>query len=147
MTQPPPAADSRSLGLAHYAARGVLEAVLDRYGLTFRQQLALRLVVLAPAPVEHGALVAEVHDALKSGAAGTADDVAALTAKGLVAPEGSRLRATDEGRALHSRITTEVGGISARVWAGLPAADLAAAGRVLAQVKERADAELAALTA
>lgn len=36
--------------------------------------------------------------------------------------------------------------IGARVWGGIPAEDLAAAGRVLALVTERANAELAALT-
>ncbi|MFE2738808.1 MarR family transcriptional regulator, partial [Streptomyces sp. NPDC059349] len=34
-----------------------------------------------------------------------------------------------------------------RIWGGIPAEDLAAAGRVLALVTERANAELAALTA
>lgn len=35
---------------------------------------------------------------------------------------------------------------TARVWGGIPAEELAATGRVLALVTERADAELAALT-
>ncbi|MFE2739040.1 MarR family transcriptional regulator, partial [Streptomyces sp. NPDC059349] len=34
-----------------------------------------------------------------------------------------------------------------RIWGGIPAEDLAAAGRVLALVTERANAELAAMTA
>ncbi|MFG2512445.1 hypothetical protein [Streptomyces sp. NPDC048584] len=37
--------------------------------------------------------------------------------------------------------------IGARSWGGVPAEDLAAAGRVLALVTERADAEVAALNA
>ncbi len=36
--------------------------------------------------------------------------------------------------------------LSARIWGGIPAEGLAAAGRVLALVTARADAELAALT-
>lgn len=32
-----PPADARALGLAHYAARGVLEQILARHGVTFQQ--------------------------------------------------------------------------------------------------------------
>ncbi|RST08678.1 hypothetical protein EF910_00010 [Streptomyces sp. WAC07149] len=75
MTMTAPVADARILGLAHYAARGVLEHVLARHGLTHT------------APV------------------------------------------------------------TARIWGGIPSEDLAAAGRVLALVTERANVELTALTA
>lgn len=57
------------------------------------------------------------------------------------------MRVTDAGRDFYSRVSAETGEISARIWGGIPAEDLAAAGRVLATVTERADAELAALSA
>ena len=54
---------------------------------------------------------------------------------------GSR---TPDGR-LFTRSAAETAPISARIYAGIPAEDLAAAGRVLTLVTERANAELAAL--
>ena len=44
-------------------------------------------------------------------------------------------------------MSSETAVISARIYAGIPAEDLAAAGRVLALVAERANTELAALAA
>ena len=55
------------------------------------------------------------------------------------------MRITDAGRELFDRTSAETAPISARVYAGIPAEDLAAARRVLAHVTERANAELAAL--
>jgi DNA-binding MarR family transcriptional regulator len=57
------------------------------------------------------------------------------------------LRVTEAGRELYERVTAETGAISARLYAGVPEADLVVAGRVPAQVTERADAELAASAA
>ncbi len=72
---------------------------------------------------------------------GTIDE---LIAAGLVAADASDVRITDAGRALYERITQETSGASARIWGDIPEADLLAAGRVLALVTERANAELAA---
>ncbi|MEG3627917.1 MarR family transcriptional regulator [Streptomyces poriticola] len=146
MTTSAPIADGRTIGLAHYASRAVLETVLRRYGATFQQLVALRLVAVADAPVERGALVAQVADALKSGPEDIREVVAELIARGLVADDASHLTATESGRDLQERTAAETAAISARIYAGIPAEDLAAAGRVLAVVTERADAELAALT-
>jgi DNA-binding MarR family transcriptional regulator len=142
-----PAADSRGLALAHYAARAVLERVLARHGVTFQQQVTLRPVALAEAPVEREALVAQVVDALKVDATVVQDVIAELITKGLLATETSRVLLTDAGREFHTAVSSETAEISARVWADIPAEDLAAAGRVLALVTERADAELAAMPA
>jgi hypothetical protein len=51
------------------------------------------------------------------------------------------LRLTDAGRELHERTSAEIAPVSARLYAGIPAEDLAVAGRVLALITERADAE------
>lgn len=61
--------------------------------------------------------------------------------------DGAHLGPTDAGRELLASVGTRTAPISARIWGGIPAEDLAAAGRVLALVTERADAELAALNA
>lgn len=147
MTTTAPVADARALGLAHYAARAVLESVLDRHGATFQQQITLRLVAVAEQPVERDALVAQVVDALKVDAADAHGVVEELGAKGLVTVDGFRIRVTDVGRDFCTSVTAETGRMSARIWDDIPAQDLAAAGRVLATVTERANAELAALSA
>jgi DNA-binding MarR family transcriptional regulator len=147
MTTTAPVADARALGLAHYAARAVLESVLDRHGATFQQQITLRLAVVAEEPVEHDALVSQVVGSLKVDSGDARGVIAQLAARGLVTVDGSVVRVTDAGRDFHTRVSAETGEISARIWGGIPAEDLAAAGRVLATVTERADAELAALSA
>ncbi|MFJ9115187.1 MarR family transcriptional regulator [Streptomyces sp. NPDC102394] len=144
MTTTAPVADARSLGLAHYAARAALESVLSRHGLTFQQHITLRSVVVAGAPVERDALVAQVTGSLKVETAAARDVVGELLGKGLLTAEATHVRAADAGRALYAEVAAEAGELSARIWSGIPAEDLAATGRVLALVTERADAELAA---
>ncbi|MFD9307931.1 MarR family transcriptional regulator [Streptomyces sp. NPDC060048] len=141
-----PFADARSLGLAHYAARGLLEHVLARHGVTFQQQIALRAAVTAGAPQTPHDLITQVQDSLKTDPVeirGTLDE---LLEKQLLVEDGACLRPTDAGRELLDAVGAQTAPLSARVWGGMAAEDLAAAGRVLALVTERANAELAALT-
>ncbi|MFD3559306.1 MarR family transcriptional regulator [Streptomyces sp. NPDC058686] len=142
-----PVADARALGLAHYAARGVLEHVLARHGATFQQQIALRAAVTADAPQTPDDLATQVQGSLKADPAGIRATLDEPLAKHLLVADGAHLRPTDAGRELLAAIGAETAPLTARVWDGIPAEDLAAAGRVLALVTERANAELAALTA
>ncbi|MFE5734407.1 MarR family transcriptional regulator [Streptomyces sp. NPDC056528] len=145
MTTTAPAADSRVLALAHYAARGVLEHVLARHGATFQQQIALRAA--AGTPQTPDGLVALVQGYLKADPAGIRATLDDLLAGRLLVADGPHLRPTDAGRELLAVVGAETAPLSARIWGGIPAEDLAATGRVLALVTERADAELAALPA
>ncbi|WP_181795346.1 MarR family transcriptional regulator [Streptomyces sp. WELS2] len=142
-----PLANSRDLGLAHYAARGVLEHVLARHGTTFQQQVALRAALTAGAPQTPDDLVAGVQHSLKADPAGIRATLDELLAKGLLEADGPHLRPTDAGRGLIAAVGEEIAPVSARIWSGIPTADLAATARVLALVTERANAELAAMTA
>lgn len=142
-----PVADARALGLAHYAARGVLEHVLAGHGITFRQQVALRVAVTADAPQTPDHLVTRVGDSLKADPADIRATLDELLAKRLLVADGAYLRPTEAGRELPAAVGAETAPITARIWGGIPADDLAAAGRVLALVNERADAELKTLTA
>ncbi|MFD6419992.1 MarR family transcriptional regulator [Streptomyces sp. NPDC060194] len=144
MTTTAPIADARAVGLAHYAARGVLETVLARHGLTFLQQNVLRAVAAEPSPAADEA-VARVVGTLKADPADIRAALDALTGRGLVAADGPVLRATAAGRELLDTTAAQVAPAGARIWGGIPAEDLAAAGRVLALVTERANAELARL--
>ncbi|MCX5152220.1 MarR family transcriptional regulator [Streptomyces sp. NBC_00320] len=141
-----PVADPRALALAHYAARGVLEHVLARRGISFQQQVAMRAALIADAPQTPDDLVTQVQGSLKADPADIRATLDELLAKQLLVADGAHLRPTDGGRELIAAIGAETAPVSARVWGGIPAADLAAAGRVLALVTERANAELAALT-
>ncbi|MEU4964010.1 MarR family transcriptional regulator [Streptomyces smyrnaeus] len=141
-----PVANARNLALAHYAARGVLEHVLDRHGSTFQQQVALRAAITADAPQTPDDLVTRVQDSLKADPADIRTTVDTLLAKQLLVTDGEHLRPTDAGRELLAAVGDETAPVSARIWGGIPDEDLAATGRVLALVTERANAELAALT-
>ncbi|MBO8201173.1 MarR family transcriptional regulator [Streptomyces smyrnaeus] len=142
-----PVANARNLALAHYAARGVLEHVLARHGSTFQQQVALRAAITADAPLTPDDLVTRVQDSLKADPADIRATVDALLAKQLLVTDGEHLRPTDAGRELLAAVGDETAPVSARIWGGIPDEDLAATGRVLALVTERANAELAALSA
>ncbi|MGY5036403.1 MarR family transcriptional regulator [Streptomyces sp. 900116325] len=142
-----PIADARALGLAHYAARGVLEHVLARHGATFQQQVALRAAVTADAPRTPNDLVTEVRGSLKADPTDIRATLDELLAKQLLVADGAHLRPTDAGRELIAAVGAETAPITARIWGGIPAEDLTAAGRVLALVAARANAELAALAA
>ncbi|CAM5587782.1 MarR family transcriptional regulator [Streptomyces aurantiogriseus] len=146
MTTTAPTVDGRAIGLAHYAGRAVLEHVLARHGATFPQQITLRAAVVADGPLDLDALVAQVTGALKTDPADVRVTVDELLTKGLLSADGPQIRATETGRELIATVAAETGRVSARIYAGIPAEDLAAGGRVLALVTERANAELAALT-
>ncbi len=140
-----PAADARALGLAHYAARGVLEHVLARHGVTFLQQIALRTAATAATALTGDDLVTRVRASVKGDPADVRAALDALRDKALLTTDGPRLLPTDAGRDLLAAVAAEAAPLSARVWGGIPADDLAAAGRVLALVTERADRVLAEL--
>ncbi|SPF07150.1 winged helix DNA-binding protein [Streptomyces sp. MA5143a] len=144
-----PSVNGRVIALAHYAARAVLETVLTRYGLTFQQSVTLRVVAVADGPVGREEVVDQVVDSLKIGAAEVRGVLDELAAAELVAAvdrpvEPGLVAITDAGREIHARTTAETGVVSARIYAGIPAEDLAVAGRVLGLVTERANAELTA---
>ena len=144
MTTTAPLVDSRVIGLAHYAARAVLERVLARHGVTFQQSVTLRLASVADRPLERERLADDVVASLKVTAAEAHDTIEELIAARLLAPEpSSRVRITDTGRELYDTSSAETGAIAARIYAGIPAEDRAVAGRVLTLVAERANAELA----
>jgi hypothetical protein len=146
MTTTTPLLDPRVIALAHYASRALLERVLARHGATFQQSVTLRLVNVADGPVERDHLVDGVVGALKIDATEAHSVVAELIAAQLLAPqEPSRVRITDAGRELYERTSAGTAPISARVYADIPTEDLAAAGRVLTLITERANAELAAM--
>ena len=147
MTTTAPPVGPRVIALAHYASRAVLEHALSRHGATFQQQVTLRAAVAGDGPLERDALIAEVAAALKADPETVGVTVGELLDRGLLAADGSRVGVTDAGRELFDRVAAETSPITARIYAGIPDEDRVTAGRVLALITERAEAELAALTA
>ena len=142
-----PQANPRLIALAHYAGRAILESVLARHGITFQQSVTLRLAAVADGPVDRARLVGEVVDALKIDEAAVHTVVEELIEGRLLTAESAALRITDAGRELYRTTSAETSPISARIYAGIPAEELAAAGRVLSLITERANAELTELSA
>ncbi|WP_439680290.1 MarR family winged helix-turn-helix transcriptional regulator [Embleya sp. MST-111070] len=146
MTITAPPVTPRALALAHYAGRALLERVLARHGVTFHQSVTLRVVAVADGPVGRDELVGEVTGSLKESESVVRGVVEELVAAKLVEADpadATRLRLTDAGRTSYDTTTAETAGISARVYADIAPEDLAVAGRVLALITERANAELA----
>ena len=98
------------------------------------------------APQTPDDVVTQVRSSLKADPVDIRAILDELLARQLLVTDAAYLRPTDAGRELLAAVGAEVAPISARIWHGIPAEDLAAAGRVLALVTERANAELAALT-
>ena len=146
MTTTPPVVNGQVIGLAHYASRALLESVLARTGTTFHQTVTLRAVADNGGTVERDWLVGRLTGALKIDEAPARATVEELIAAKSLEETGPRqVSLTDSGRELSESIQAGGREIAARLYAGIPAEDLAAAGRVLALVTERANAELAAL--
>ncbi|MER6300714.1 MarR family transcriptional regulator [Kitasatospora sp. NPDC001539] len=145
-TGAPAPLNPRAIALAHYASRALLEGVLARHGLTFEQSVVLRAVTAAGGRIERDALVIDVNGSLKAGEGAVRAVLDRTVRAGLLetdAEQPALIRLTDAGRELFERTGAETAPITARVYAGIPAEDLAVAGRVLALVAERANAELA----
>ncbi|MEU8526689.1 MULTISPECIES: MarR family transcriptional regulator [Streptomyces] len=142
-----PSLNARVLALAHYAGRGLLEDVLTRYGVTFHQSVTLRAVAVAGESIGVDALVGDVTGSLKESDAVIRGVIEELTATQVLEADpadATRVRLTDAGRDLYERTSAESAKISARLYADIPAEDLAVAGRVLTLITQRANAEAAA---
>lgn len=142
---PAPPLTPRTVALAHYAARAVLERVLARHGLSFPQSVTLRPLASAGGPAPREEIVSVVVDALKIPAAEAEAVLDELIEAGHAAADGDTVRLTEAGRALHEKVGAETAPFTARIYAGIPEEELAVTGRVLTLITKRANAELAAL--
>ncbi|MGW0214009.1 MarR family winged helix-turn-helix transcriptional regulator [Micromonospora chokoriensis] len=132
------------IGQAHYATRALLERAVAPLGLTFGQVLALN--ALAAGPVERDHLTHRITSTLKVDPPAVQEMIAGLVDANLAQDDtdAERIRLTDTGHATQARVADAVSGITARLYADIPADDASAAARVLTLVTHRANAELAA---
>ena len=142
-----PALSPRVIGQAEKTLNAILDRQLAGTGLTEPQWVILTLAVAGAGTAEPDKFARMVADALKiseTHARARVGDM--VTAQQLqITGEPPAVTATAAARQLHSRINAANTQIVQRLWGDLPAADLATAGRVLAVITERANAELARL--
>jgi hypothetical protein len=136
-TTPLPGVD---LGDAAKAVRSLLDVVLDAQDVTFAEWVALRtLGVAVPGRVSQPALRDGVVLALDLDAAEATALLCALEGRGLLCYDGfEQVGLTPEGAALFDEIQAGVAAITAEVYGGIDAGELATTRRVLASVAARA---------
>lgn len=132
------------LGQTHYATRAVLERELAAIGISFPESVALTLVAVEGGAADRAALTRRMAGNLKVGEPEVAATLDGLVTAGLLRAEGAGLARTAAGRDVGDRVGAAVAAITARLYADIPAEEMAVAGRVLELVRRRADAELAA---
>jgi hypothetical protein len=153
MTTTAPTFSPALIGQTEKALNAILERQLAGTGITEPQWVTLTLTVVGGGVIDRAELIRRVSRATQFSQAAVADRITELTAAGFLRDGGDgdggdggggdgRVQVTDEGQARWTRVRTELGPITQRLWGDLPAEDLAAAGRLLAIVLERANAAL-----
>jgi DNA-binding MarR family transcriptional regulator len=137
-----PAFGTQLIGQTEKTLNAILARLLAGTGLSEPQWVGLTIAVMG-GPAESDPFAARVADALKLDHSGADALVASLVEAGLLEVTNGLVKATPAGAELQTRVRTSVGQITERLWGDLPAEDLATAGRVLASVLSRANAELA----
>lgn len=142
-----PAVNGQVIGQAHYATRAVLEGVLSATGTTFHESVALNATADRGGNRERHTLVERMTSTLKIDATTAEAVLAGLITQGLLRAEPggapARLTMTAGGSELHRTHRAALAEITDRLYADLPAEELAAAGRILTEVTARANAVLA----
>ncbi len=136
-----PTLNGQLIGQAERSTRAVLQRLLAETDTDFTGWVVLNLLhTNAAGP---GTLVEQVAAGLRITDSQVDEALTGLEADGLVSTTDGRVVPTPAGTQRYQRIADGIAQIGERLYGGLPAADLATAGRILAAVTERADAELA----
>jgi hypothetical protein len=140
-----PTFSPRVIGQAEKTLNAILGRQLAGTGLTEPQWVILTLAVTSGGTAGREQFTRMVADALKiseTEARARLGDL--VTARHLqITGEAPAVTVSGPARQLYGRIRTTIAGITQRLWGDLPAEDLATAGRVLAIITDRANAELA----
>lgn len=149
-----PTLNGQDIGQAESAVRAVLTGLLARTGTQFHGWVILNLLGRSDGGLGEDELTGRLGHGLKIGADAVHAAAAGLAWQGLISREpraaaerraaaGTQVVLTAAGAARFGEIQGGISEITARLYGGLPEADLATAHRVLATVTERANAELA----
>jgi len=139
-----PTFSPRVIGQAEKTLNAILARQLAGTGLTEPQWVILTLAVTSGETAGREQFTRLVADALKTSETDARARIGDMvTAQQLqITGEAPAVTVTGPARQLHSRIRTAIAGITQRLWGDLPGEDLATAGRVLAIITDRANAEL-----
>ncbi|HLY34500.1 MAG TPA: hypothetical protein VKQ07_08205 [Jatrophihabitantaceae bacterium] len=133
------------LGQAEKAHNALLFRILAGTGVDEVQWISLQLALGSGGVANHAELVARVSSAAKFAPVTVEAAVAALVGAGLFEQNGpGHLAVTEDGREFVDHVRGATAPVVARAYSGVPAEDLAIAGRVLTEITARFDAELAA---
>ena len=140
-----PVLSTRVIGQAEKTLGAILDRQLAGTGLTEPQWVILTLAVTSGGTAERDQFTCMVAGALKISETEARAHVGDMvtTQQLQITGEAPAVTATGAARQLHSRISAAITQITQRLWGDLPAGDLVTAGRVLAIITDRANAELA----
>jgi hypothetical protein len=140
-----PVLSTRVIGQAEKTLGAILDRQLAGTGLTEPQWVILTLAVTSGGTAERDQFTRMVAGALKISETEARAHVGDMvtTQQLQLTGEAPAVTATGAARQLHSQISAAITLITQRLWGDLPAGDLATAGRVLAIITDRANAELA----
>src|SRR5262249_5875470 len=144
MTTPVVMLNGAVLAGAERATRAVLDRLLAKAGTSFHDYIAMTVTVTQGGTIDRNGLVQRMVSALKEDELTVRAAIGAAEFGGVLRADGTDEALTDEGRALYARLSETLKEVTSRLYADLPAEDLAVAGRVLTVLTERANAELAA---
>lgn len=132
------------IGRAENAHRAILNSILVGRGLTYSLWVTLTMVAIRGAEIERELVANDVTSALKVTKRDALEAIEQLASMGLfeVVADGFRVTLTGPGRSIYRDIRAMIDEIMSRVYDGIPTVDLAVAGRVLAVLTTRANAEL-----
>lgn len=131
------------IGQTEKALNAILDRQLAGTGITEPQWVTLTLTVVSGGVIDRTELIRRVGGATQFSEASVAERISELTTAGFLRDGGDgRIQVTDEGQARWTQVRAAIGPITQGLWGDLPAEDLAAAGRVLSIVLDRAKAVL-----
>lgn len=140
-----PALSTQVIGQAESALGAILDPLLARAGTTFNQWLVLAVAAASETATTRAQLITRITNARKIDDSAVLAAINELTAAGLLETlpgDGSQVGLTSTGQTRHRQIRTAIEEVTGRLFADLPAEDLATAGRVLAIITARANAEV-----
>jgi hypothetical protein len=139
-----PTLTGQDIGAASRATGALFQRLLARIGTEFNGWVMLNVLATNGASLTREDLVNRVAQGLKIDAGEAADSLDKIAHSGLVRDVDGAVALTNAGTGRYKEISDGAGAIAQRLYGDLPAEDLAAAHRILVEVTERANAELAA---
>jgi DNA-binding MarR family transcriptional regulator len=139
---PYPILNTQVIGQAESALGAILSPLLARTGTTFNQWLVLTVTAASGSAIDRDQLIARITGARKIDAHQVETALFELAADGLVLDE-PRVGLSEAGQDRYREIRSALDDVTDRLFGNFPPEDLATAGRVLAIVTTRANAELA----